>query len=137
MGKTTNIGPAIWRRLGFRHIFRIRSALNRLTRGRVGLYSTAEHHSDGPGAKVLRYYQYDAGKEISCATCGWHGRGGEGAQNMFDELFDVRCPSCETMLLIVGFPTLAEIEAAAKHGNEEARRELELISHYRRSNVSA
>ena len=46
---------------------------------------------------------------------------------MFDELFDVCCPSCDTMLLIVGYPTFAEIEEAAKRGNEEALRELRLI----------
>jgi len=106
---------------------RIRSALNKLTRGRVGLYSTAEHYSGGPSAKILRYYQYDPAKEISCASCGWNGAASQGSQQMFDELFDVRCPSCATMLLIVGYPTFAEIEEAAKRGNEEARQELRLI----------
>ncbi|MEJ7786866.1 MAG: hypothetical protein WKF62_05795 [Solirubrobacterales bacterium] len=106
---------------------RIRSALNTLTRGRVGLYSTAEHYSDGPRTKILRYYQYDAAKEISCAACGWSGAASEGGEHMFDELFDVRCPTCQNMLLIVGYPTFAEIEEAAKRGNEEAINELRII----------
>jgi len=127
MRKQTHIGSAIGRRLGFRQMARIRSALNTLTRGRVGLYSTAEHYSDGPRTKILRYYQYDAAQEISCSTCGWKGTGSQGAQHMFDELFDVRCPSCGTMLLIIGYPTFPEIEEAAKRGNEEAKKELRLI----------
>ena len=127
MEARTSIGTAIKRQVGFRHVARIRSALNKLTRGRVGLYSTAEHYSDGPAAKILRYYQHDPATEISCAACGWNGAASQGSQQMFDELFEVRCPSCETMLLIVGYPTFAEIEEAAKRGNDEARRELRLI----------
>ena len=64
---------AIKRQVGFRQMARIRSELNKLTRGRVGLYSTAEHYSAGPAAKILRYYQYNSAKEISCAACGWNG----------------------------------------------------------------
>ncbi len=127
MEARTNIGSAIKRRVGFRQMARIRSELNKLTRGRVGLYSTAEHYSAGPAAKILRYYQYDPAKEISCTACGWNGAASQGSQQMFDELFDVRCPRCDTMLLIVGYPTFAEIEEAAKRGNDEARRELRLI----------
>jgi len=127
MRKQTHIGSAIKRRLGFRQMARIRSALNTLTRGRVGLYSTAEHYSDGPRTKVLRYYQYDAAQEISCSKCHWKGTGSQGAQHMFDELFDVRCLRCGTMLLIIGYPTFAEIEEAGKRGNEEAKKELRLI----------
>ena len=132
MRKQTHLGSAIKRRLGFRNVARIRSALNTLTRGRVGLYSTAEHYSDGPATKILRYYQYDDAKEISCSRCGWTGTGSRGAQHMFDELFDVRCPSCGTMLLIIGYPTFAEIEQAAKRGNEEAKNELRLIREWTR-----
>src|SRR4051794_17669242 len=43
--------------VGFEGITAIRQRLNERTDGRVGLYSTAEHYSGGPGAKVLRYYQ--------------------------------------------------------------------------------
>jgi hypothetical protein len=124
MGRRAKVIPAIRRRLGFRRIAHVRDALNRLTRGRVGLYSTAEHYSSGPSARVLRYYQYDRGNEIGCPSCGWRGRGDQAAEHMFNELFDVRCPSCGMMLLVVGYPTLAEIQEAARQGNAEAQREL-------------
>jgi hypothetical protein len=119
---------ALKRLIGYRRMARIRGVLNRMTRGRVGLYSTAEHYSTGPSAKVLRYYQYDGSKQIECPTCGWVGRGDDGSQELYRELFDVRCPQCDTMLFVVGYPTLAEIEDAAKRGNEEARRELMRIN---------
>ncbi len=99
--------------LGFHRMARIRSALNRLTRGRVGLYSTAAHYSSGPSAKVLRYYQYDSGRNFTCSTCGWKGRGDAASSNLFADLFDVRCPECDQMLLVVGYPTFDEIEDAA------------------------
>jgi len=124
------------RLVGFARTARLRNTLNKLTRGRIGLYSTAEHYSDGPHAKVLRYYQYEPANEIICAACGWKGTGGQAAQNMFDELFDLCCPRCETMLLVVGYPTYAEVEEVAKRGNEEAQREFDLIRQYRRRDAS-
>jgi hypothetical protein len=86
--------------VGFAGTARVRSTLNRLTRGRVGLYSTAEHYSDGPHAKVLRYYQYDSAKKLGCPGCGWVGDGDSADTNYFSELFDIRCPDCDLMLLI-------------------------------------
>ena len=124
------LAKAIRRLLGFHRIARIRDRLNRMTRGRVGLYSTAEHYSTGPGAKVLRYYQYDEKRELTCRSCGWVGPGARARTNFFSELFDVRCPSCNTMLLVVGFPTLGEIEDAAKRGNREAQAELGQICRF-------
>ena len=70
------------------------------------------------GARQVAYYDYDAQAELDCPACGWHGT--TGPDEYFDELFDVRCPSCERMLLIVSFPTAAETRAAAAAGNEEA-----------------
>jgi hypothetical protein len=113
--------------VGFARTARVRSTLNRLTRGRVGLYSTAEHYSDGPHAKVLRYYQYDSAKQLACQGCGWVGDGDSATTNHFAELFDVCCPRCDRMLLVIGYPTFGEIEEAARRGHPEAQRELELI----------
>jgi tetratricopeptide (TPR) repeat protein len=110
--------------LGFEGMYRIRERLNEKTDGRIGLYSTAEHYSSGPVAKVLRYYQYDKEAPLECATCGWSGRSEEGDVGHFDEVFDVSCPDCDAMLLVVGWPTLEETREAAERGNPEARRAL-------------
>ena len=93
---------SIAQRLGFLRMVRIRSALNRLTRGRVGMYSTAEHYSKGPAAKVIRYRQFDSRKHLTCPSCGWHGRGDDADMNFFAECADVSCPDCEKMLLVLG-----------------------------------
>ncbi len=111
--------------VGFEGMRRIRERLNEQTGGQVGLYSTAEHYSGRKGAKVLRYYQYDEQSPVECPACGWSGRGVDGDVNHFDELFDVRCPRCDTMLLVVGWPTLDEMREAAERGNADARRALE------------
>jgi hypothetical protein len=88
-------------RLGFFRMARIRIALNRLTRGRVGMYSTAEHYSSGPTAKVIRFKQFDGEKRLTCPSCGWQGRGDDADMNFFSECADVSCPTCEKMLLVL------------------------------------
>lgn len=111
---------------------KIRALLNRVTGGRVGHYSTAEHYSSGPTAKVLDYYQWDRAATIVCPRCDWSGPGTRGSVNTFDELLDVRCPLCDQMLLVIGYPTLAQIEAAARTGHREAIEQLaEIASHSR------
>ena len=117
MGRLTRL-------LDFKRAVRIRDWLNRQTRGRVGLYSTAEHYSTGPSAKVLRYFQYDDDAPLDCFICDWSGSGRRGAVHYFDELLDVRCPDCGTMLLVVSYPTLTEVREEAKRGNPEAIAEL-------------
>jgi tetratricopeptide (TPR) repeat protein len=74
-------------------------------------------------AKHLNYWDYDRASEVTCPSCGWSGAGA-GNESYFDELLDVRCPECETMLLIVAFPTLEETRAAAAAGNPLAQAEL-------------
>lgn len=93
----------IARALGFKRMAAIRARLNRLTRGRIGLYSTVEHYSSGPAAKVLSYPQYDEDREIECPHCGWRGPAKDGRIELFDELFDVSCRDCGAMLLVVGY----------------------------------
>lgn len=73
-------------------------------------------------AKQLAYWDYDRDAALEC-ECGWSGVGADN-ESYFDELLDVRCPSCSAMLLIVAFPTIAETQAAAASGNRQARAEL-------------
>lgn len=121
----TDAGQLLKELVGFDGMSEVRARLNEQTEGAVGLYSTAEHYSSGPSAKVLRYYQYDRGAALDCPACGWHGNGEEADTNLFDEVFDLCCPSCEKMLVIVSLPTLDETREAAGRGNQEARRELD------------
>jgi tetratricopeptide (TPR) repeat protein len=110
--------------IGFEGMASLRDRLNEQTGGEVGLYSTTEHYSSGPSAKVLRYWQYDRHAELHCPRGDWTGTGEEAVTNLWDELFDVCCPVCDKMLLVVGYPTLEETREEAARGNEEAQREL-------------
>ncbi len=40
--------------------------------------------------------------------------------NSFEDLFDLRCPRCDRILLIVSYPTFAETRAAAAAGHPRA-----------------
>jgi hypothetical protein len=57
--------------------------------------------SDNP-AKMLEYTDYNENMPIQCSVCGWKGTPKDsGWIEYYDELFDVSCPNCEKMLLIV------------------------------------
>ena len=78
-------------------------------------------------ARQVNYYDYESGRTISC-DCGWSGKSAEGNQEEYSELFDVSCPACDRMLLIVPYPTHEETRAAAAKGdNPEARLELAMV----------
>ncbi len=75
------------------------------------------------GARYVAYWEYDPDAPLTCPDCGWSGSGA-GSQELFEELFDVSCPQCDSMLLIVPYPTAAETRAAAAAGNPKAQAEL-------------
>ncbi len=75
-------------------------------------------------ARIVRYYDLDENEELTCPRCGWNGTAKEGDTELYRELFDVSCPKCEQMLLIVSYPTTADTEEAAKKGNKKALKEL-------------
>lgn len=72
---------------------------------------------------MYRFYEAEwRTKVYKCPVCGWHGAHGDmSGPNLFRELMDFGCPECDKMLLIISYPTLGEIVAAARDGNEEAK----------------
>lgn len=76
-------------------------------------------------AKILRYWDFAEQRDapLTCPQCGWTGPAGNHIEQ-YDELFDVCCPECRTMILIVMFPTLVETREAAAAGNEHAAKDL-------------
>lgn len=91
--------------VGLEGMITIRERLNEKTGGKVGLYSSAEHYSGGPAAKVILSRQHDEEAILDCPDCEWSGPARDGDVNRFDELFDVCCPSCDKMLLVVNYAT--------------------------------
>lgn len=81
-----------------------------------------------PAAKLLEYYEYRKDEKLTCPRCGWSGQAGEAATELHRELFDVSCPVCDKMLLVVSLPTVEETRAAAAAGNPEALAELPQVA---------
>jgi hypothetical protein len=61
--------------------------------------------------------------------CGWTGTGEDAAWEMFDALLQVDCPQCDKRLCLVIYPSPAEERAAAKAGNDEAKRAVDAEKH--------
>jgi hypothetical protein len=68
---------------------------------------------------IENYYTYRRTMWLTC-RCGWVGRVKDAWMELFAELFDLSCPKCGAMLLIVSLPTREQTLAAAAMGNEEA-----------------
>jgi hypothetical protein len=72
-------------------------------------------------ATIILYWDFDSQRDtpLTCPVCGWTGSAEEN-MDVHDDLFDVCCPKCDRMILIVRFPTVAETRAAAATGNQRA-----------------
>jgi hypothetical protein len=81
-------------------------------------------------AEHLTFWAYDPDMSVICPKCGWTGRAGD-HQDLHREVLDVRCAVCDTMLLIVAYPTLAETRDAAAAGDERARADLSKMQEHK------
>jgi hypothetical protein len=72
-------------------------------------------------AQQLSAYEYDDDMPLSCGSCGWRGRAGDLSRELYHELFDISCPSCDAKLAIVSYPTDEETRAAAAAGHLRAQ----------------
>jgi hypothetical protein len=72
-------------------------------------------------AEIVSYWDFDMhrGDPLTCPSCGWTGDA-EDYKDFHSDLFDVCCPECDRMILVVPFPTVAETRAAAASGNQGA-----------------
>lgn len=70
-------------------------------------------------AKVVEYYYYKRDEPLSCWHCGWSGIQTETGE-LYHDLFEVNCPRCWTILVVVELPTLRQTKEAAQQGNKEA-----------------
>jgi hypothetical protein len=76
-------------------------------------------------ALQFRYYDPSWRRDtFQCPSCTWSGSSADMTPEYFQELQDFSCPSCDARLLIVSYPTLDDIKAAARDGNAEAQAEL-------------
>ena len=68
--------------------------------------------------EIITYYAYN--ERAATPLPVWMAGTADGAREHHAELFDVSCPACDTMLLIVSYPTIAETKAEAARGNPRA-----------------
>ena len=55
-------------------------------------------------ARVIRHYYAEYHKDMPLAgACGWRGPASEAPMEMHEDLLDRSCPTCDTMLLVVGY----------------------------------
>lgn len=101
-------------------------------RERTYRHSTQAKYATGEPALLLDYYEYHPHERLRCPNCGWTGQAQAANREDHAELFDVSCPRCDKVLLVVGYPTLAQTREAAAAGNPEAIAELAEIERLRR-----
>jgi len=54
-------------------------------------------------AGIIEYADYNENNLLECPTCHWKGTPKDHI-NYYDDLFDVSCPNCDKMILIVNYP---------------------------------
>lgn len=57
-------------------------------------------------AGMIYCNDYDKEMVLECPVCGWKGKADDGGMDLFRGLFDVSCPICDKMLLIVSYTPL-------------------------------
>ena len=67
---------------------------------------------------MLEYYKYST-VQLKCKKCNWTGLGEESVQGeIFEELYEINCPSCSEKLATILFPTSEEM---LKYGTDEEK----------------
>ena len=84
--------------------------------------STVKAFSSAEPARVLDNYYTEFSEEMPlvCPKCHWTGPAKDGARGEYKDLFDVSCPKCSKMLLVVPFPTGEQVREAVAAGNVDA-----------------
>lgn len=60
--------------------------------------------------KLMEYADYSENMQLHCPACDWEGTPKSGGWiGYYDDLLDVSCPNCETMLLVVGYPLIKNL----------------------------
>lgn len=91
----------------------------------------AEADFENPSPLRLTYYTYK-GERFRCKHCAWQGLGSDLVQGeMFDELFELDCPSCHEKVTFVMYPTLADARANWDRLTDDERGEIELLERER------
>jgi hypothetical protein len=92
--------------------------------------------STGPEVLKNPYTEYHEDWLLQCPKCQWSGMAKDGAIRDYSTLFDISCPKCFEMLLLVPYPTDEQTKEAAANGNKEALAEMHNVLHRKRFQAS-
>lgn len=67
---------------------------------------------------------------LACAACEWEGDSSQMTLQPHEDLSEYLCPRCEDIVLVVRHPDLAQVQAAAAAGHQEAIGQLALLEEY-------
>jgi hypothetical protein len=86
---------------------------------------------DGRGsmrAPVVHLYHFDETAPLTCPVCGWEGTGADADRNSYSDVFDLCCPACSKMLVVV--PRVLDIELVKREaalGNPRAFADMDMV----------
>lgn len=63
----------------------------------------AKHFMVSEPAPIMEYKDFNDEAKLKCPVCNWTGSA-KGHIEYYDQLFDVTCPVCDKMLLVVNYP---------------------------------
>jgi hypothetical protein len=69
---------------------------------------------------IENYFSDWKARTWTCPRCAWVGTGAQAGTELFTELFEVNCPTCDGRLATIPLPTHDSIRRAASDGNVEA-----------------
>lgn len=76
----------------------------RFVSGELARLSATTFMSEKP-ARIIEYSNYNENEILECPVCKWKGKA-EGHIEYYDDLFDVTCPNCDKMILVVSYPLI-------------------------------
>ncbi|MEX0621829.1 MAG: HD domain-containing protein [Candidatus Woykebacteria bacterium] len=68
-------------------------------------------------AKIIDYYDYEKEQLLECPVCSWRGKAKDGNMDYSDDLFDLSCPKCNQMVLVVSYPLMEDVKREYAKGN--------------------
>jgi hypothetical protein len=58
-------------------------------------------------ARIIEYKEFKEEEILECSICHWKGTA-DGHKEYYDDLFDVSCPICDKMILVVSYPLISK-----------------------------
>lgn len=99
----------------------VRCAFNNYKKAKSSPKQKGEQPNFKSMAKSVEYYDYDENDVIKCPACSWSGKAKNGEREYYNDLFDVSCPKCNQMILIVPHPLVEDVKKAYDEGNPKAQ----------------